>query len=82
MLGDPTQPVVKRLVSLPAESLHRSECAEERLLKIAERMNRSPNAVYKLLARALVELRQNFGDTDSLSLADRTFELEDRTDDE
>lgn len=44
--------------------------------EIAQRMNRSPNAVYKLLARALVELRRNFGDTESLTLPDRRLEFE------
>ena len=44
--------------------------------EIAERMNRSPNAVYKLLARALLEMRQDFGDTESLNLPERTFESE------
>ncbi len=41
---------------------------------VARRMNRSANAVKKLLARALLELRQSFGDTESLHLPDRFLE--------
>ena len=50
--------------------------------EIAARMNRSPNAVYKLLARALLEMRQDFGDTESLSLPERTFESEETNSDD
>ncbi len=50
--------------------------------EIAARMNRSPNAVYKLLARALLEMRQDFGDTESLNLPERTFESEETTSDD
>ena len=39
--------------------------------EIAARMNRSPDAVKKLLARALLNLKQSFGDTESLHLPDR-----------
>ena len=39
--------------------------------QIAERMNRSPNAVRHLIVRALRELRAKFGDTESLSLPQR-----------
>jgi len=43
--------------------------------EIARRMSRSPNAVKKLLARALQELRQRFGDTTgSLRLPDRPLD--------
>jgi RNA polymerase sigma factor (sigma-70 family) len=48
------------------------------VMEIARRMKRTPNAVYKLLARALAELRHGFGDTESLSLPDKSFESEDR----
>ncbi len=37
----------------------------------AERLNRSPAAVRQLLLRALRELKQNFGDTESFNLPDR-----------
>ena len=40
--------------------------------EIAERMGRSPDAVKKLLARALRKLREVFGETDSLRLPERT----------
>jgi RNA polymerase sigma-70 factor (ECF subfamily) len=39
--------------------------------EIAERMQRSPNAVKQLLSRALKALRSSFGDTESLHLPDR-----------
>lgn len=45
--------------------------------EIAARMNRSPNAVKHLIARALRELRNRFGDTESLHLPrDRHFDVE------
>jgi hypothetical protein len=36
-------------------------------------MNRTPKAVSKLLRKALEKLKENFGDTESLSLPDRTL---------
>ena len=42
--------------------------------EIARRMNRSPSAVAQLLSRALKKLRERFGDTESLSLPDRTLD--------
>jgi len=39
--------------------------------EIAARMNSSPEAVKKLLARALLHLKESFGDTESLHLPDR-----------
>ncbi len=45
--------------------------------EIAARMNRSPNAVKHLIARALRALRSQFGDTESLNLPrDRQFDVE------
>jgi RNA polymerase sigma-70 factor (ECF subfamily) len=44
------------------------------LEKVAERMNRSPEAVKKLLWRALKELRKAFGDTESLHLSPRKLD--------
>jgi RNA polymerase sigma-70 factor (ECF subfamily) len=44
--------------------------------EIAARMNRSPNAVKKLLARALQELKREFGDTESLHLPQRPLNVE------
>ncbi len=46
-----------------------------RIDEIARRMDRSSNAVRKLLARALAELKQGFGDTESLHLPDRHLDL-------
>ncbi|MBI4583032.1 MAG: hypothetical protein HY717_03265 [Planctomycetes bacterium] len=39
-----------------------------RIQEIAARMKRSPNAVSHLLSRALTELKEAFGDTESLNL--------------
>ena len=50
---------------------------------VASRMDRTPNAVRKLLGRALEELRQRFGDTTgSLRLPDRPLEIGGASDDE
>jgi RNA polymerase sigma-70 factor, ECF subfamily len=43
------------------------------LEKVAARMNRSPDAVKKLLWRALKQLKKAFGDTESLNLPDRSL---------
>jgi RNA polymerase sigma-70 factor (ECF subfamily) len=45
----------------------------------AGRMNRTPNAVTKLLARALKKLKETFGDTDSLHLPPRGLAAGDRS---
>jgi len=42
--------------------------------EIARRMGRSPNAVKKLLARALEELKKAFGETESLHLPPKQFD--------
>lgn len=47
-----------------------------RVKEIARIMDRSPNAVKKLLGRATLELARSFGDTESLGLPDRTFRVE------
>jgi RNA polymerase sigma-70 factor (ECF subfamily) len=46
------------------------------LKDVAARMGRTPGAVQKLVARALLSLRQSFGDTESLHLPDRRLEGE------
>jgi RNA polymerase sigma-70 factor (ECF subfamily) len=64
----------RSLASLPADYRQVLTLAKlERLPidDIARRMERSPNAVKKLLARALQELKQAFGDTESLGLPPR-----------
>ena len=49
-------------------------CIEGRKIKeIAERMHRSPEAVMKLLSRALQRLRAGFPPTESLHLPDRSL---------
>ncbi|MBI4603561.1 MAG: sigma-70 family RNA polymerase sigma factor [Planctomycetes bacterium] len=44
--------------------------------EVAARMGRSPEAVKKLLARALLRLKEGFGDTESFQLPDRRLALE------
>ncbi len=44
-----------------------------KIKEIAERTERSPNAVTQLLWRALEKLKANFGETESLHLPDRNF---------
>jgi RNA polymerase sigma-70 factor (ECF subfamily) len=61
--------VLSRLEGLPAQ-------------EIARRIGRTPNAVYHLLVRALQLLREQFGDTESLSLPDRPLRRERGDDDE
>ncbi len=48
--------------------------------EIADRMGRTPNAVYHLIVRALQLLREQFGDTESLHLPDRPLRREERGD--
>ena len=45
-----------------------------RLREVAERMHRSPNAVAHLLSRALTQLKETFGDTESFSLPARRLD--------
>ena len=47
-----------------------------------ERMNRSPAAVRQLLVRALRELKEHFGDTESLHLPDRRLRFKEENDGE
>ena len=47
---------------------------------IAARMGRSPKAVYKLLARAVLRLKESFGDTESLHLPHRALKAEEEDD--
>ena len=50
--------------------------------EIATRMHRSTDAVKKLLARGLLQLKRSFGDTESFHLPDRAFNVEGFEDDE
>jgi RNA polymerase sigma-70 factor (ECF subfamily) len=45
-----------------------------KIREVAERMNRSESAVKNLLLRAMKELRDSFGETDSFRLPDRRLE--------
>ena len=49
-----------------------------KVTEIAERMHRSLNAVYKLLTRALLQLKENSGDTESFHLPPGAYDLEER----
>jgi len=49
--------------------------------KIAATMQRSEKAVYALLSRAIDRLQETFGDTDSLHLPDRAFQVKEEGDD-
>ena len=44
------------------------------IMAIAERLDRTPDSVRNLLLRAMKQLRQSFGDTESLGLPDRAIE--------
>ena len=55
--------ILSRLEGLPAK-------------EVAERMGRTPAAVYHLIVRALKLLREEFGDTESLHLPDRSLRRE------
>jgi RNA polymerase sigma-70 factor (ECF subfamily) len=55
------------------EALRLSRLDGLKVKEIAARMGRSPNAVKHLLARALAQLREKFGDTRSLGLPARRF---------
>ncbi len=50
--------------------------------QVASRMGRSPDAIKKLLSRALKALKESFGDTESLHLPDRRLESEGERDGE
>ena len=50
--------------------------------EIAAKMSRSPDAVKKLLARALLRLKESFGDTESLHLPDRSLRVNEDDGDE
>ena len=50
--------------------------------EVAQRMERSPRATSVLLVRALMRLKEAFGETASLSLPDRSLEAEGMSDDE
>ena len=48
--------------------------------EVAQRMNRSVDATYQLLWRATKQLKEAFGDTESLRLPPRSIELENQSD--
>ncbi len=49
-----------------------------KLKEVAKAMGRSPEAVRKLIARALLQLKANFGDTESLHLPDMRLDRDGR----
>ena len=64
------------------ESLVLARVKGLKITEIAERMHRSPNAVYKLLARALLQLKENFGDTESFHLPHQAYDIKEPDHDE
>jgi RNA polymerase sigma-70 factor (ECF subfamily) len=66
---------LRRLTTDQRNALRLSREEGLKVAEIAARMGRSPNAVYKLLARALIELRNDVGDTGSLHLPDRALDF-------
>jgi RNA polymerase sigma-70 factor (ECF subfamily) len=72
---------VRRLSADHREVLRLARFEGLKVQEIATLMRRSPNAVYKLLARALEELRKDIGDTGSLHLPDRPLKIEEPEDD-
>lgn len=79
---DRLEKALNRLSPDHREALVLSRFEGLKVTEIAARMKRSPNAVYKLLARAVLELKKDFGDTESLRLPDRTFRVEESSHDE
>ena len=73
---DRLQAALRRLTADQREALRLSREEGLKVDEIAARMGRSTNAVYKLLARALVELRNDIGETGSLHLPDRPLNFE------
>ena len=67
------------LSKMPAdyrEVLRLSRMERMKIKEIAERMGRSEYAVKHLMARAVKQLRETFGDTESLHLPDRPLDME------
>lgn len=79
---DRLEEAINRLAPEQKEALLLSRFEGLKIRDIAARMNRSPNAVYKLLTRAVLQLKKDFGDTESLHLPDRAFRAEEDRDDE
>jgi RNA polymerase sigma-70 factor (ECF subfamily) len=61
------------------EVLRLSRLEGLKVKEIAARMKRSENAVRHLMARAVIELKNSFGDTESLHLPDRAFRVEEES---
>ena len=56
------------------KALELSRLEGRKLKDVAKAMGRSPEAVRKLIARALLQLKANFGDTESLHLPDKRLD--------
>ena len=75
----------KSIEDLPPDYRRVIEMARIQGLKIKEiaaRLDRSPESVKSLLARAVAKLRDRFGDTESLHLPDQGLQFEDDDRDE
>lgn len=73
---DRLQQVLSKLPPDYREVLRLSRLERLKVKEIAQRMGRSEYAVKHLMARAVKQLREGFGDTESLHLPDRAFDLE------
>ena len=60
------------------KALALSRLEGRKLKDVAKAMGRSPEAVRKLIARALLQLKANFGDTESLHLPDKRLDRDGR----
>lgn len=79
---DRLEEAINRLNPDQREALKLARLEGVKVREIAVRMNRSTKAVYALLSRALDELKESFGDTESLHLPDRILEVKERADEE
>lgn len=79
---DRLEEAINRLSPDQREALKLARLEGVKVREIAVRMNRSTKAVYALLSRALVELKESFGDTESLHLPDRILEVKETGDEE
>ena len=73
---DRLQQALSKLPRDYREVLRLSRLERLKIKEIAQRMGRSEYAVKHLMARAVKQLRETFGDTESLHLPDRALDME------
>jgi RNA polymerase sigma-70 factor (ECF subfamily) len=74
---DRLEKAIERLTPEHREVILMARIRRLPIQEVAARMNRTPDAIAQLLRRALKKLKSEFGDTESLSLPDRSL-LDDR----